>query len=289
VSVLDALETAVEDADMVLEPRWNATVRLRVRTKLAHVSTIHAIPLRQLAQELTGKANLAALFAWCAKEGVGVDGFLLTQIPGGQQGECWLDARRMNGVFFDRVGNVVATLRRGVLAGEPAWSRWLEILPPTTPWEWGSSSAPKESSSPARAASTSKVKPRPATARLDMELTSRAGLEALAPVMRRQLEAASKDLCGKDSVAALMKWCDAQGQGLAHVVVTCGRSVRFEGWLTASLEDGVFFDAAGTKPNGLVMSQLEVRASDTTREGDVPTLQVAMKKLKAPPAPKWRG
>lgn len=274
---------------MTDEPRRNATIKLRVRTKLAQVSTFYAIPLRQLAQELTGKANLAALFAWCAKEGVGVDGFLLTRIPGGQQGQCWLDARRTNGVFFDRVGNVVATLRRGVLEGDPAWSGWLEILPPTTPAEWGSSSTPKESPSTARAASTSKAKPAPATARVDLELTSRAGLDELAPVMRRQLEAASKDLCGKNGVVALMKWCDAEGQGLAHVVVTSDGAVRFEGWLTAALEDGVFFDAAGTKPNGLVVSQLHVRASETTREGDVPTLQAAMKKLRAPRAPKWRG
>lgn len=114
-----------------------AMTRLRVRSKLKNVSLIYAIALRKLANELTGRGNLEALFAWCRAQGVGVDGFSLTHIPGGSQGEAWLDARRQRGIFVDRVGNLVATLVDGRVKGDASYAAWLAVLPSTEPVEWG--------------------------------------------------------------------------------------------------------------------------------------------------------
>lgn len=289
-------------------PIRSAGVAIRVRTKLTGVSLIYAIGMRKLARALTGKDNLAGLFAWCAKEGVGIDGFHLALIPGGSQGSAWLDARRENGVVCDRVGNVVATVSRGQWSGDVSWQSWLEVLPPTAPAEWGSAAAAapakatgaktttaKTTAAKTTAAETTTTKAAPAqkrttlTARVELELSSRAALEKLKPLPREQLDAASKELCGKKGMPALMKWCDTEQQGLARVVVRSGKAVRFEAWLTAPLEDGVFFDAGASEPSGLAISQAEVHASLTKREADVAPLQAAMKKLKAPRAPKWKG
>lgn len=277
---------------MSTEPRRSVQVKLSIRTKLTQVSTIYSINLRKVALALAGKANLAALFAWCQKEGVGLDGFHLGLIPGGGQGELWIDGRRRNGLFIDRIGEVVARLEDGkVTEGDASWATWLALLPSTAPIEWGKAKAP---ATPKKEQEPPLVKPVKAvketlSARVDLELTSRAQVEKLSPVLRRQLEAASKNLCGKKGLAALLKSCDAQAQGLAHLKVSSGKTVRFEGWLTAALEDGVFFDAGQATLNGLAVSQGEVCASETARAADVPALQAAMKKLSAPPAPRWKG
>lgn len=271
---------------MSTEPRRSVQVKLSIRTKLTEVSTIYSINLRKVALALAGKANLAALFAWCQKEGVGLDGFHLGLIPGGGQGELWIDGRRRNGLFIDRIGEVVARVEDGkVTEGDASWATWLALLPSTAPIEWGKAKAP---AAPKKAQEAPQVK-ETLRARVDLELTSRAQVEKLSPVLRRQLEAASKELCGKKGVAALLKSCDAQGQGLAHIKVSSGKTVRFEGWLTAALEDGVFFDAGQATLNGLAVSQCDVRASETARAADVPALQAAMKKLSAPPSPRWKG
>lgn len=276
-----------------MEPIRRASVSLRVRTKLKDVSLIYAIPMRKLARALTGKDNLAGLYAWCAKEGVGVDGFQLSLIPGGSQGSVWLDARRENGVILDRIGNVVATVSRGQWSGDASWRTWLDVLPSTAPPEWGTvpSTAPSKPAAPAPKVAPAARAPKGTalTARVDLELTSRAQLERLDPLLRRQLEVASKELCGKKGLAALTKWCDAEGQGLAHVVVTRGKTKQFEAWLTAPLEDGVFFDAGEAKLSGLAISQADVHASLTRREPEVAALRAAMKTLRAPRAPTWKG
>ncbi len=268
-----------------MEPRRNPSIRLKVRAPLSNVSLIYAIRMKVLARELTGKSNLKALFDWCGEHGVGVDGFLLNLLPGGNQGEAWLDARRQRGVFFDRVGNVVARLVNGQIEGDESLSEWLAVLPSTAPGDW--ERTPKTSPKPSARGARGGIPTATLTAKLDVELTSRAQLEKLTPAQHAQLAAASKELCGKKGLTALMRWCDAEGQGLAHVVVHAARAVQYEAWLTASLEDGAFFDAGETKLNGLTVSQGEVSASVAAREPQVPALHDAMSKLRVPRAPKW--
>lgn len=268
---------------MSTEPVRSVMVTLRVRTK-GPVSPLYGIGLRKLAQALTGKGNVAGLLAWCERAGVGVDLFRFGLRPGGEQGTAWLDGRRANGIVIDRDGNVVATLTAGKLTGDRSWASWLELLPDTSPIEWGS--APPSPSAPKPPAPAPKGPV--LTARVDLELTARSQAQKLTAVHRAQLEAASKELCGKKGLAALLAWCDAEEQGLAHLVVSEGKTPRFEGWLTAPLEDGVFFDAGQTKLSGLVVSEAEVDASRSAREPEVAALQQAMKRLKAPRAPRWR-
>lgn len=275
---------------MSQEPRRSTQVLLRIRTKLANVSTIYSIPLRKVATALTGKANLAGLYAWCQKEGVGIDGFHLGLIPGGMQGSAWLDARRRNGIFFDRIGNVVATLEDGAVKGDAAWETWLSLLPPTLPAEWGSTAAPSPAKPTRKAAAPEpSAKTPPLSARVDVELASRAQAAKLSAIRHAQLEAASKELCGKKGLAALFRACDTEGRGVAHLTITRGKTARYEAWLGASLEDGIFFDAGATAPNGLAISQADVHATQRAREPEVAALAAAMKKLRAPRAPEWKG
>lgn len=306
-------------------PQKRASIRLRIREKLSGISLIYAISMRKLAVELTGKANLDGLFAWCKAQGVGVDGFMLTHLPGGLQGEAWFDGRRQRGVFIDSIGNVAATLVDGKVKGDDRWTAWLAVLPATEPAEWGAKErapagsaaggvapkptpaepgaakpgAPKPGAAKPAAAKPAAAKPKAAKPKaakpaalvvaVDVELSSRAQAKTLSAVHRRQLEAASKELCGKKGLAALLAWCDDEGQGLAHVVVSAGKTPRYEGWLAASLEDGAFFDAGETKLCGLGISQMDVHASVTAREGEVAALQKAMSKLRAGRAPAWKG
>lgn len=103
------------------------------------------------------------------------------------------------------------------------------------------------------------------------------------------MAAAASGLVGVKGLEALLRWCDEEGQGLAQITVSDGKSVRSEACLTSTLEDGVFFDAGKKRPNGLTLSQGEVGASASAREPEVARLAASMKKLKAPPAPKWKG
>lgn len=303
---LDLRPRAGDTGRVSHEPRRSAQVLLRIRTKLTNVSTIYSIPLRKVATALTGKANLAGLYAWCQKEGVGIDGFHLGLIPGGMQGSAWLDARRRNGIFIDRIGNVVATLENGAVKGDAAWEAWLSLLPPTAPAEWGSTPAPASAREAAPVAKSvakaapakpkrkavaleSRAKTPPLSARVDVELTSRAQASKLSAIRYAQLEVASKELCGKKGLAALFRACDAEGRGVAHLTITRGKTARYEAWLGASLEDGIFFDAGATAPNGLAISQADVHATQRAREPEVAALAAAMKKLRAPPAPEWKG
>jgi hypothetical protein len=164
--------------------------------------------------------------------------------------------------------------------GEAVFAQWLPVLASTAPAEWeGAARKPgaKAEAGPAL------------TARVDLELSSRAQVSKLSALRRRQLESASKELCGKKGLAALMEWCDDQGQGLACVVVSHEKEVRFEAWLTAALEDGVFFDAGKATLSGLNLSQGDVDASKSARERDVAALQRAISKVRAGRAPKWAG
>lgn len=66
--------------------------------------------LLELARLLCGMRDRRALFAWCAREGVGLDS---AEFRDGSRRVCdaWLDARRQHGVFFAAgSGLVVATL-----------------------------------------------------------------------------------------------------------------------------------------------------------------------------------
>jgi len=254
--------------------------RLRAATPL---SLSDRPPLFALARHLGVKPDQRSLFGWCAKNGVGIDAFMLQTLPvtGPTRIHAWLEARHQEGIFWDtRSSEVVATLSEGKVKGDAGLAGWLEVLTPTADPGW---------EGPARA----KAKPAPGgpalTARVDMELTSRAQLKKLPAVPKRQLEAASQGLCGKMGLDQLMAWCDAEGQGLARVEVLAGETVRFEAWLTAALEDGAFFEAGGSVPCGLLISQGDVEASQSARERDVAALQRAMSKLKAPRAPKWKG
>ena len=238
-----------------MPPKQVALVRLRIGTPLTGVSLIYAGPLRALAAELTGKPNLQGLYAWCAKRGVGVDGFTLTSIPGGLQGQAWLDADRQRGVFLDRVGNVVARMVGGKLKGDPTLAAWLDVLPATAPAGWGAQ-APAAASPPKAAARATPTPPsaRPArastatlTARVVVELRARAQVATLTPTQRKQLSAAAKELCGAAGLPGK------------------------------------------TRLNGLTISQGDVAAGRTAARGDVEALQRAMRKLKAPRAPAWKG
>lgn len=253
--------------------------RLRAATQ---VSIFDRPPLFALARHLGVKPDQRSLFGWCAKSGVGIDAFMLQTLPvnGPTRLQAWLEARHQEGIFWDsHSSEVVATLSKGKVQGDAELAEWLKVLAPTADPGW---------EGPARVAKQG-TRGQALTARVDVELTSRAQLQKLPAALKRQLEAASKELCGKKGLDKLMAWCDAEGQGLARVVVLAGKMVRFEGWLTAALEDGVFFEAGGSEPCGLVISQGDVDAPDSTREGEVAALQGAMSKLKAPRAPAWIG
>lgn len=258
-----------------------AMVRLRVRSA-GPFALFYRQPLFALAKHLGVKADQRSILAWCAQQGIGIDAFTLAPAEGRAVQQLWVDARHQNGVFWNGdTQSVIGTLTNGKVKGDAELATWLPLLPATAPIEWQGAARPASEKKPPEGP--------PLTARVELELTSRAQLTKLSATHRKQLEAASKELCGKRGLVALMKWCDEAEQGLARVLVSEGKTERFEGWLAAGLEDGVFFDAGQSKESGLVISQSTVSASKSARQPEVASLQRAMSKLRAPRAPRWKG
>lgn len=203
---------------------------------------------------------------------VGVDEIELVDGKGTVAGTAWLDAGRQLGMVVGPDGRVLCWVRGG--AAVP----FLGKVPPALV------SAVRKA---ARASAPTAPKLESLKAIHVRSVTSRKEATALPALERAQLTAAARELCGKSGLPALLADCAREGQGLERVQLVGKGGPVLDGWLRASLEDGVFFDHGAKKLNGLAISQGEVHDMTGKRTELVKAVGVAWRSLRVPKARAW--
>lgn len=236
---------------------------------------------RDFAFHLTGKRETRALHAHCARTGIGMEDFRITE---GKAVVYFaiVDGMRREGVFFlDDGGPPVATLRKGVVTSKTkglaaALTKLLRTLPASRALEWSGGSRRPSESSPKSSAP-------PFSAKVVHELDSLAKAKALPALDRAQLTAAVKELSGKRTLAALFEWLSETDQSVMKLCFSDKSKPRYDAWLLSALEDGVFFDHGKRRPNGLAMSQGDVHDMTKQKRTDAATsLTAGLKALSKP-------
>jgi len=213
---------------------------------------------------------------------VGVDEIALVDGRGVLRATAWTDRGRARGVVFAAEGGLLCWIRDG--AALPATKK----VPPELARAvrtfsklgdgGGAPGQPKKAGRANRSATD--AVPR-FVAHHARTVATAADARALPAVERAQLLAASGELCGERGVAALLAACAGEG-GVELVRFEGSDGAGYDAWLTAALEDGVFFARGARRPCGLAIGQGQVHDMTERRDALVDNLQAAWRKLRVP-------
>lgn len=265
---------------------------------------------RALTELLTGKREVKALYAHCAKVGSGIEELSLRE-NNKPTYVILMDAPRINGLCFPEMDDApVARMEKGRFVTGPSTlcaelNEIVAKLPASNALVWTGAirhfgavpNAAALADIKAKHQSIKKAEKLEATQKVAsraeaaehkiaaskiLELSSLAQTASLSSAQLAQLKQAAPDLLGKKKLSDLFAELGEDEQVVLCQIEVDGKP-RFDAWLLSALEDGVFFVHRGKTPSGLVVSQADVHdQTKKRRDKDIAILEMALKLLKKP-------